>query len=78
MYHTSLNLSPYMMYICMYNCTCTCTVPDTIMFTYYDCTTVYFVSEVQCTSNVLHSITRSLVLWYITYNITMITVLSTL
>ena len=57
MYHTSLHISPNMMYTCTYNCTCTCTVPDIIKFTYYHCPTVYLVSEVQCTSNVLHSIT---------------------
>ena len=37
-----------------------CTVPDIIMFTFITVlplTIVYFVSEVHCTSNVLHSIT---------------------
>ena len=33
------------------------TVPDIIKFTYYPLTTVYFVNEVHCTSNVLHSTT---------------------
>ena len=53
------------------------TTPDIFMFTYYHCTSVYFVIEVHCTSNVLHSIAP-----YSTYkckgnsHITMITVQS--
>ena len=52
---------------CIHVCGClckmdstTCTVSDIIKFTYYHVlplTTVYFVSEVHCILNVLHSIT---------------------